>query len=142
MKRLSLSEIVATSVGVPACKPVPTPEWGEGTGVYIAELTADERDTLETEWAQLKDTFDDETNVGFRGWVVTFCLCDENRVFDANDYQERQKAFQSIGAKGAKVISRLFNVASKLNGLVREDIENLEKKSGATTGPKDVGSGE
>ena len=60
---------------------VSTPEWVDGSFVYVAELSADERDEMETGWMAYREQHnsDDESNVGFRAYTVAYCLCDANR---------------------------------------------------------------
>lgn len=118
--------------------PVPVDEWKPNSLVHVAELTADERDELEEEWAKFKDRLNEAgSNVGFRAFVVAWCLCDaqRKRLFAGREAQ----AAQTIGQnRNAKATSRVFNIAANINGLLKEDIDSLEKKS--ETPPAEVAS--
>lgn len=117
--------------------PVATPEWKENSRAFVAELDADERDQLETEWGDYKDALDEEDNVGFTAFCVAFCLCDSerNRLFEGRV----SAAAQKIRGRNAKATRRLFNTASRVNGLTSADIDALEGNSAATA--SDAGSG-
>jgi hypothetical protein len=140
---LAADEIVGGMNSLQAI-PVPVNEWKENSLVHVAELTADERDELEEEWAKFRDKLnEDGSNVGFRSFVVAWCLCNEQRVrlFAGREAE----AAQSIGAnRNGRATARVFNIAARINGLLKEDIDSLEKKSVATP-PVDAssaGSGE
>jgi hypothetical protein len=102
---------------------VEVPEWGGS--VYVGEMTAAERDRLED------DTYDlDERGqmsglsmVGYRARVLALTLRDEDgeRVFDYEDWRK-------IADKAAKPVDRVFEVATEINGLSEEDIEETVKK--------------
>ncbi len=49
--------------------------------MYVAELTADERDEMEQGWIGYRSQHNgaDDDNVGFRAYTVAYCLCDANR---------------------------------------------------------------
>lgn len=98
----------------------------ETTG-YISTLAADERDELEELWRHHRE--DDESVVGFRAFVVAYCICDPDgrRLFSSDKIAEAARRI-GVGKKAAG-ISRLFNVACKANGLLKEDVDELEKKS-------------
>lgn len=102
---------------------VEVPEWGGS--VYVGEMTAAERDRLED------DTYDlDERGqmsglsmVGYRARVLALTLRNEDgeRVFDYEDWRK-------IADKAAKPVDRVFEVATEINGLSEEDIEETVKK--------------
>lgn len=99
---------------------VPVPEWG-GDGYYVAQLTADQRDQCEVEWQALGGG----DVVGFRAFLVAYCLCDEsNNRFYADNVGEAAKA---LGVKDARPVTRLFDAAVKKNGFSDSDVEELEK---------------
>lgn len=104
--------------------PVVTPEWKPGSQVYVAELSADERDQMETAWVEYKEARGEEDNVGFRAFCVAFCLCDAKRYRLFADREETAAA--AIGKRNAKATSRIFNTVSRLNGLTKADIDVLE----------------
>lgn len=107
------------------------PEWGLADGdVYIATLSAADRDDYE------KWTFDKADGVNFRARLVARALVDAegNRIFADEDAT-------ALGHKSAAVVSRLFHLACQANGLLKSDIEELEKNSlGAASNGSDVGS--
>lgn len=98
-------------------KAVPLPEWGLGE-LYVATLSAADRDDYER-WA-----FGDERS-NYRAKLVCRALVDEHgqRVFTDEDAT-------ALGHKSAAVVSRLFDAAVKLNGLLQSDVEELAKNSG------------
>ena len=118
-----------------------TPELGAESFVFVAELSADERDELEELWAEKKKEYEDETQIGFRAWVVAYCLCDDQRkrLFDEDKIAD---AAAALGRKAAKPMARIFNTACRINGLLKSDVDTLEKNSVAKTGPQGDGSGE
>ncbi len=107
---------------------VSTPEWKEGSFVYVAELTADERDEMEQGWIGYRSQHNgaDDDNVGFRAYTVAYCLCDANRqrLFAGRE----SSAAVVIGQRNGKATARVFNTCSKINGLTKADIDALEKK--------------
>jgi hypothetical protein len=104
--------------------PVPVPEWKPGSQVFVAELSGDERDEFETAWADYKTAREEEDNVGFRAFTVAYCLCDDKRWLL---FQGRfPEAAQTIGGRNGKATSRLFNTISRINGLTKADIDQLE----------------
>lgn len=140
---LAADEIVGGANSLKAV-PVPVDEWKPGSLVHVAELTADERDELEEEWSRFREKLnEDGSNVGFRSFVVAWCLCDaaRTRMFAGRE----ATAAQSIGTnRNGKATARVFNVAARINGLLKEDIDALEKNSAAPPGEAEssAGSGE
>lgn len=130
---MNLAEAILAAPDRAKCVPVEMPEWN--LTVYVTELSADERDELETIW--LKHRGEREDNIGFRAFTVAFCLCDADgkRLF-ADD---PVKAAEALGVKRGHSITRIFNVATRLNAITRSDQEELEKNSETT--PSDAGSG-
>ncbi len=138
---LSGADILGTADELKA-RQVPVPEWTPNGLVYVAELDADERDELETQWLDYRDCRnDDQSSVGFRAFVAAFCLCNckRDRLF-ADDVE---KAAQIIGNRNGKATSRIFATASRINGLTASDIDQLEKNSPAPANQEgsDAGSG-
>lgn len=104
--------------------PVAVPEWKPGSRVFVAELSADERDEFETAWVEYKQARGEEDNIGFRAFTVAYCLCNQSRY---RSFQGREaEAAQAIGQRNAKATSRLFNTISRINGLTKADIDQLE----------------
>ena len=98
-------------------------EWNDT--VYVAQLTADERDQLEDVWQQIKG----DTNVGFRAFVVAFTLCDEKNVRYFMDVDAVRASMAALGKKNAGPVVKVFNVACAKNGLTKSDVDELEKNS-------------
>ena len=103
------------------------PEWNDS--IIIREMTAEERDQFETFY------FDDQGKrksiknmmKNIRARLVAFCAIDEqgNRLFTEED-------IETLGKKSARIIDRLYDVAQRLSGITKKDIEDLSKnlKSG------------
>lgn len=92
---------------------VSVPEWGGE--VWVRTLSASERDQLEIEWERTK-------RVHFRARLVYYCVCDEDGkdLFRAED-------IPVLGAQSTAAVSRVCEVAFRLNRFGKEDIEELEK---------------
>lgn len=130
---LSLETILAPENLKPRL--VKVPEWGGE--VYVAALTADQRDEFETEWQRIKDERKQEDNVGFRAFLVASTLCDEsNRLLCVNG--KRESTADALSGKAAGPVSRIFNAACELNGLTKDDVEELEKNSVAAPVPQSL----
>lgn len=110
---------------------VSVPEWGGE--VYVAELTASERDAIETKWLEARDG---ESMIGFRGYIVAACLCNAERELL---FAEPGKVFRQIGNKDARGVTRIFTAATELNGFTKSDQDELVKNSAAT--PSASGNG-
>lgn len=119
---LSIDDILKPSAL--QAKKVAVPEWGGD--VYVAELRADERDQIETDWLSARDG---ESMVGFRGYIVAACLCDPSRKLL---FPDPASVFKQIGAKDARGVTRIFTAACELNGFTKSDQEELVKNSEAT----------
>lgn len=103
---------------------VAVPEWQAGGQVFVAELSADERDEFETAWVEHKQSRGEEDNIGFRAFTVAWCLCSPERY---RTFVGREaEAAQVIGQRNGKATSRLFNTISRINGLTKADIDSLE----------------
>ncbi len=89
------------------------PEWG--FSVMIRTLTAGERDRFEGQ--QNKDPFGD-----VRARLAVLCLCDGEgaRLFTDAD-------IPAVSAKCSKALDRIFTVCVRLNGISRQDLEELKK---------------
>lgn len=121
---------------------VPTPEWRADSLAHVAELSAVERDQLETGWVEYKTARGEEDNVGFRAYCVAFCLCDSQRGRLFPTSSDVDRAADKIARRNGKATSRLFNTISRINGLTKADIDVLEGNSDATQPLADAGSGE
>lgn len=94
------------------------PKWGK---VRIRMLTGDERDKLDERFRPGSKTGGWE---GLRAWLVSLCCVDEQGqpLFTPEDAK-------TLGKKSSRAISAIFNAAMKLNGLTKDDAENLAKNS-------------
>lgn len=94
---------------------VPVPEWGGS--VFVRELAADERDLLELAWEKTQ-------RKNFRARLVLATACDENGVdlFKMED-------LLAVSKKESTAVSRICEVAFKVNRFTKEDVEDLAKNS-------------
>lgn len=106
---------------------VDVPEFGEGKLAYVAELAMDEREERITGWWQeYKKQTGKTDETGTNSWVLTACLCDENRKFLCDDAMEVARASQKFGKLGP-VSMRLFAKAMEVNSMSAAAVEELEK---------------
>ena len=95
--------------------PVSVPEWG--ANLSVRSMTAAERDDFD---AASRDG--GEANLtNFRARLVVRCLIDAtgDRVFTDADAA-------AVGALPAGPVCKVFEAAAKLNGLTKEDVEEIE----------------
>jgi hypothetical protein len=105
---------------------VDIPEWG--VSAFMAVLTARDRGTYEADLLKVdgkgrqRVNLDNMPNVRER--LAARCLVDEAgvRVFSDGDIAE-------LGSKNSAVVLRLFEIAQRINGMSKTDIEALEKNS-------------
>lgn len=105
-------------------KDVKTPEWG-GL-VRVQSLSGAERDQWEEACQEEKGGEKKFTTKQLREKLLTFCLVDQAgaRLFSEAD-------IAALAEKNAGALTRLFEVARKLNGIGAQDVEDLVKNSGA-----------
>jgi len=98
---------------------VPLPEWGGD--VWVRTMTGAERDDYEQEYLDAKKKAGDRVP-NLRARLLVRTVCDEQGkpLLSQNDVDE-------LGQQSADVLSKLFTVASRLNGLSKSDAEELEK---------------
>jgi hypothetical protein len=104
---------------------VDVPEWGGA--VRVRGLTGAERDAFESEVIQRKGR-DVTTNTrNMRARLVVMSVVDEEgkRLFGFPD-------IETLGAKSARALDRIFSVAMRLSGLRDEDVEELTERFDAT----------
>jgi hypothetical protein len=105
-------------------RPVKVDEWG--CTVYIKNMSGAERDAFETSIVSTRKVGGKKTReidtVNFRARYLVKTIADENgqRVFTDEEADQ-------LGAKNAKVVARLFDIAQEVNGLSDKDVEELEK---------------
>ena len=91
---------------------VTIPEWNGH--VFVRSMTSRERDDWETGYSK------DKSNM--RATFAARTVCDEagGLIFTDGDIED-------LGRRSASALSRIFDVASRLNGYGKQDIEELEK---------------
>jgi hypothetical protein len=97
---------------------VKVPEWN--MTVYIRSMSGQERDKFESSAFNASTGKVNAENL--RAKLVSMCLVDKegSRIFSDKEAVE-------LGKKSAKVLSRLYDIATKLNALSDDDIEELAK---------------
>jgi hypothetical protein len=104
---------------------VEVPEWGGA--IYVRSITARERGLIEAGAAKYKETKgkDDSFARTFSLKMVAQSICDETgaRLFDDSE-------IELLAGKNAAVVARISDVAQRLSGFSKEDLEELEKNSG------------
>jgi hypothetical protein len=101
---------------------VPCPEWG--CDVWIRTVGAVEKDMFE-EAGLVKRGKNRETNLrNIRARLVILCATDEagKQLFLPGDVE-------NLGAKSSRVVTRLYDVATRLNAWSDADVEELAKNS-------------
>lgn len=121
---------------------VAVPEWAPKDSdpkealVYVRALTARERDEFERENINLRKVHANDdpaaaVSANIRARLVSKCLCrgadDRTPLF--SDFQ---KGIKVIARKSGIVVDRLFDVASRLNGMTEADVEEIAGNSEAT----------
>lgn len=98
------------------------PEWGGA--IYVRSISAAERGLIEEGAARFKESKgkNDTFARTFTVKMVSMAVCDENgqRLFEDKDIALLQQ-------KNAAVISRIAEVAQRLSGFSKQDLEELEK---------------
>ena len=103
---------------------VPVPELGDGKVVYVAELGANEsEDRIGVPWNEYKESTGQESEVGFRAFVVAACWCNESREFVAKTKQEITDTAALLGKLSRAAVIRMYDEAAKRNGLTNEDTD-------------------
>lgn len=100
---------------------VPVPEWG-GI-VRVKSLTGDERDGFEAQIRESRKDGSFRSNFAkMRVKLLALTIIDEKgrRIFSLEDVEK-------LGKKSAAAIERVWDVASKLSGLSKEDAEELAR---------------
>lgn len=127
---MSLIDDILKADELPA---VPVDVWG--ITVHVATLRADERDEFEVMWQESQKERGSDDNVGIRGFLCAYCLCDENRnrLFPTSNFPAFTDAVRKISNRAAAGVTKIFNVASSINGITKSDEEELKKTSKPTT---------
>ena len=95
-------------------------EWGGH--LCIRCMTGTERDAFESEAYSFRGKDLQVNRENFRARLLVRTLADEKgeRLFADSD-------LSALGGKSAKILDRLFTVSMRINGLSREDVEELTK---------------
>lgn len=96
------------------------PEWG--VTLTVRGMTGAERDSFEASCV----TDGKATVQNVRAKIAVRCTVDDNgnRVFSDSDAP-------ALGAKSARALDRLYEVAARLSGIGKHDVEELAKNSDA-----------
>lgn len=116
---MSLKDQILSANDLPM-EEVPTPEWGEGSFVFVRTMSGTERDAFEQSMLAAKKG--GTTNlVNIRARLAVLCICDEKgqRLFADDDAE-------ALGKKSAMVLDRIFEVAQRLNGIGVKDVKELQ----------------
>lgn len=111
-------------------KDVPVPEWGGE--VRLRSLTGAERDQYEADSIKTVKGKREHNLSNLRARLIAMCAVDENGqpLFTRGDVLR-------LGQKSAIALERLFDEATKLNGMSDEDVEEL---AGNSAGDQSDGS--
>ena len=101
-------------------KEVAVPEWG-GT-VLVRGMTGTERDAFEGSVVSMNGKDVSVNYENMRTKLLVRCIVDENgdRIFDDAD-------ISVLAAKSAIALNRVYEVAQKLSGIGKEDVDELIK---------------
>ena len=99
---------------------VEVPEWS--ATVYVRSMSARDRDLFESQMMDLAEKGRRMEN--FRARLAVFCCVDEDgkRIFRDGD-------IAALGEKSGRALDRVFEVASRLNKMTEEAIEEEKKPS-------------
>ena len=99
---------------------VKTPEWGEGTSVFIRTLSGAERDELES--ANSAAAKGAGFTVDARARFCTAFICDKDGtpLFTLED-------IDTLTGKSGSALTRIFAAGMKLNAMRERDLKELEK---------------
>jgi len=104
---------------------VDVPEWGEGTQVWVSELTSEAEDAYQASIVKQegagKNTEFKTDLANRKAKFAVQCIVDENgkRVFSDNDVSK-------VAALGARALNRIVDVGYELSGMSMKDLEELE----------------
>lgn len=114
------ADVIAAARKVAKFEKVSVPEWG--IDVHVRRMTAGERDQFEGEQTQARGN---SKYRNFRARLVVRCVVDEQgkRLFGDDQVGE-------VSELDAAGVDRIFDAICRLNRLMKEDVEDLEKNSG------------
>ncbi len=101
---------------------VAVPEWGGS--VLVKGLTGEERDAFEETIIQTRGKSQKVNMKNARAKLVVRSVVNEkgNHIFADEDVN-------ALGKKSAAALEKVFEVAQRLSGLTKEDVEELAKNS-------------
>ena len=113
---MSLNKDQILAVSDATIKTVSVPEWGGE--VCIRGLTGAQRDTFETRLVRQRSKSGAVDTTGLRSLLCSLAMCDEqgNPLFTEADMPELEK-------KSAAALQRVFDAASRMNGMAADSVE-------------------
>jgi hypothetical protein len=119
---MKIREAILNCDDTPELTPVPIPEWGYETGVFIKVMSGSERDSYECSSIIMKNGEPDINRVDGRARLLVLTLCDENgkNIFVKSDVAK-------LGTKCSLVMDRLMTIAAKVNKLSASSQDESEK---------------
>lgn len=109
------------------CELVSVPEWGGDVWVY--GLTARQRDLYEAGSITIKDGKAEPSLEDARARLAVLAIRDEKGSRMFNDLEIR-----FLAEKSAAALDRIYDVACRLSGIRKEDMDGLEKNSASAPG--------
>lgn len=100
---------------------VEVPEWGGH--VFVRVMSGSTRDRWEAHVYTHGKSMD-ERMVNLRARLIAATACN-----DKGELLFTSKQIEQLGKKSAKAMDRVFAVASKINGLTKEDVDSLVGES-------------
>lgn len=99
---------------------VEIPEWGGE--IYIRCMTGEERSRYDNLAYSLRGEKVEVNRMNFRERLLVFTLCDEsgNKIFEEED-------ISLLAKKSGAILDRLYVVSARVNGMRKEDMEQLGK---------------
>lgn len=106
---------------------VELPELGEGVSVIVTGMTARERSEFDQQFVSRKGEPMKKRIAEGRERIVVACCRDEegNRLLTHEDVSQ-------LGKQSCSVIERIVNVAQRLSGMTKDELENAVKNSEET----------
>lgn len=119
MKLLTATEILSAN-DLPQ-ELVEVPEWGGS--VYVRGLSGSERDQYEISIHGARVDSKTLNMANMRARLCALTICNENGERLFNDLQ-----IEALGRKSAQALERVFDVARRLAGLTKADVDELAKE--------------
>jgi len=106
---------------------VELPELGEGVSVIVTGMTAKERSEFDQQFVSRKgEPMKKRIAEGRERIVVACCRTEDGqRLFTQDDVVQ-------LGKQSCSVIERIVNVAQRLSGMTKDELENAVKNSEET----------